>query len=271
MSMGPHIHFEARVDNVAYEPMAGPCRPGRSYFADQPTLFDQPMMFGATFSNRSFGDFDPAPEDDAPHVSTFVVGPQTIWFKTELANVGASTRYKLLLEKPGSTRTEVASAGVLKTIDVSLASIWWALDVDLDSLGTWMMVLEVNERRVFSLPFTVVSRPSQVVNRPPNPVTASFEPISLRINQVAQCRATAETLADPDYDVVRYRYEWRVNGAVVRDVTTAAQSDALPRQYMTANADVSCSITASDGKATAQTVTVHGTPVNNGRRRAVRF
>jgi hypothetical protein len=271
MSMGPHIHFEARVGDVAYEPMAGPCRPGRSYFADQPTLFEEPMVLGTTFSNHSFGDYAPAPQDDAPHVSTFVAGPQTIWFKTELANVGASTRYKLLLEKPGSTQTEVASMGTLKTIDVSLASIWWGLDVDLDTTGTWAMVLEVNERRLFSVPFTVVSQPSEVVNRAPSPVSASFEPVALRIDQVAQCRASTATFPDPDYDVVRYRYEWRVNGAVVRDVTTAAQSDALPRQYMTANSDVSCSITPSDGTATAQTVTVHGTPVNNGRRRAVRF
>jgi len=70
---------------------------------------------------------------------------------------------------------------------------------------------------------------------------------------------------------VRYRYEWRVNGTVVRDVTTAAQSDALARQYLTANADVQCSITPSDGTLSAQTATAHATVMNNGRRRALRF
>lgn len=270
MSMGPHVHFEARVGDVAYEPMAGPCRSGRSYFADQPTLFEEPMVFGATFSNRSFGDYAAPPHDDAPHVSTFVRGTRTVWFKAEMANVGASTRYKLLLEKPGSTRTEVAATGVLKSIDTSLASIWWGLDVDLDRTGTWAMVLEVNERRVFSLPFTVVTSSSEVVNRAPSPIGAVFDPVALRTNQVAVCRATNASLADLDYDVVRYRYEWRVNGTVVRDVTTAAQSDALARQFLTSGADVSCSITASDGKASAPTVTAHGTPSPNGRRRSVR-
>ena len=270
-SMGPHIHFEARVDDVAYEPMAGPCRPGLSYFPDQPTLFQEPLVFGATFSNQSFGNFSAPPEDGAPHVSTFVSGPRTIYFKAELANVGASTRYKLLLEKPGSTRTELAATGTLKTIDVSLASIWWGLDVDLDTIGEWALVLEVNDRRLLSTPFTVVSSAAQVVNRVPNAVTASFEPLTLRTNQVAVCRASHELLADPDYDVVRYRYEWRVNGVLVRDVTTAAQSDALARQHLTAGAAVQCSITPSDGQLSAQTAVANGAVVNNGRRRALRF
>lgn len=270
-SMGPHIHFEARVNDVAYEPMAGPCRPGLSYFPHQPSLFEEPLVFGATFSNRSFGDFAAPPHDDAPHVSTFVKGQRTIYFKAELANVGASTRYKLLLEKPGSTRTELAATGTLKAIDVSLASIWWGLDVDLDQVGEWALILEVNDRRLFSMPFTVVSTAGEVVNRAPNPVTATFDPITLRTDQVAVCRAMSDALADPDYDVVRYRYEWRVNGTLVRDVTTAAQSDALARQFVTSGADVQCSVTASDASLSAQTSTAHATVVNNGRRRALRF
>ena len=270
-SMGPHIHFEARVNDVAYEPMAGPCRPGLSYFPEQPAAFGDPLVLGATYSNKSFGDYDAPPADDAPHVSTFVRGQRTIYFKAELANVGASTRYKLLLDKPGSGRTELAATGTLKAIDVSLASIWWGLDVDLDQTGEWALVLEVNDRRVFSMPFTVVSTAGQVVNRAPNPISAMLEPVTLRTNQVAVCRATNSTLADPDYDVVRYRYEWRVNGNVVRDVTTAAQSDALARQFLTAGADVQCSVTASDGKLSAQTVMANASVMNNGRRRALRF
>lgn len=270
MSMGPHLHFEARVGGTAYEPMAGPCRPGLSYFSSQPARFDEPIVFGATFSDRSFGNVAPPPHDDAPHVSTFVKGSQTIWFKVETANVGASTRYRLRLERPGSTRTELAATGVLTSIDTSLASIWWGLDVDLDRAGTWAMILEMNGRRVFSLPFTVVDSRAEVVNRAPNAISATLEPLPLRLNEVAVCRATGFELADPDYDVVRYRYEWRVNGAVARDVTTAAQSDALPRQFMTNGADVSCSITASDGRAAAPTVTTHGSPAPKGRRRSLR-
>lgn len=271
MSMGPHIHFEARLHDVAYEPMAGPCRPGISYFADQPTLFDNPMVLGTTFSSRSFSDFRPSPYDDAPRTGTFRAGHQTIYFKVEMANVSASTRYTLKLRAPNNARTDVAATGQLKTIDVSLASIWWGLDVNLDRVGTWAIELEVNGRRLFSLPFRVVGISETINNRPPNPVEVAIEPMALRAGQVAVCRASEPNLLpDPDYDVVRYRYEWRVNNQLVRDVTTAAQSDALPRQHATANARISCSVTVSDGKTSAQTVTAFSEPVTAVRRRAAR-
>ena len=271
MSMGPHIHFESRLNNVAFEPMAGPCRPGNSHFADQPTFFDTAMVFGATFSNRSFSDFAAPPHDDAPHTGTFRVGPQTIYFKVEMANVGASTRYRLKIQAPNASRTDLAAEGKLKTIDVSLASVWWALDVDLDRVGQWAIVLEVNDRRLLSLPFRVVGASEPIENRPPNPLSVAIEPVALIAGEVPVCRASEPTLLpDPDYDVVRYRYEWRVNGTLVRDVTSAAQSDALGRQHVTANAQIACSVTASDGKASAQTVTAFTAPVTAVRRRAAR-
>ncbi len=270
MSVGPHTHFEARVADVFYEPMAGPCRPGRSYFSDQPVVADEPVVFGITFSDRSFDQFPAPPYDDAPHVATFLRGTRTMFFKVEVANVGPSTTYELLLEKPGSTYLFPGASGVLKSIDVSLASIWWGLEVDLDREGTWAMVVRVDGQREFALPFRVVSRYAEIANRPPNEIAAELEPVTLRANQAAVCRVRNGTFADPDYDVVRYRYEWRVDGVLVRDVTTAAQSDALARQFVTRGVDVSCSITASDGTLSAPTASVHGTPVSTPRRRAVR-
>ena len=233
-------------------------------------MYADPLVLGATFSRRSFAEVAPPPNDDASRTGTFVVGPQTIFFKVEMANVGASTRYKLMLEPPGSTRTEIAASGVLKSIDTSLASIWWGLETDLNRTGTWAAVLEVNGRRVFSLPFTVVASNAQVVNRAPNAVTAQIGPRPLLTDRVAVCRAVSETLPDPDYDVVRYRYEWRVNGTVVRDVTTAAQSDALARQFVTNDASISCAITPRDGNLSAQTSTAFASPVSAVRRRSSR-
>ena len=271
MSMGPHIHFEARHDGVAFEPMAGPCRAGNSYFVDQPTLFGEPVVLGATFSDRSFSDFAAPPHDDAPHTGTFVMGQRTVYFKVEVANVGASTRYKLRIERPGSFRTDLAASGQLKTIDVSLASVWWGLDVLLDEAGTWALILEINDRRTFRMPFRVVPTSGEVTNRPPNPVSVAIEPVALRAGQVPVCRATEPNLLpDPDYDVVRYHYEWRVDGNLVREITSAAQSDALAREHVAVSSRISCSVTVSDGKASTQPVTAFSTPVTAVRRRSAR-
>jgi Peptidase family M23 len=271
-SLGPHIHFEVRHNDVPVEPMAGPCRPGPSLLPHQPPVFDEPILVGTTFSNRSFGDFAAPPHDDAPHVATFLQGQNTIYFKAEVASVGASTRYKLLIEKPGSTRSTVAAEGTLTSIDTSLASIWWALDANLDRVGVWTMSVEINSRRVYSVPFTVVASQSEIVNRAPNTVTPEIEPVAMRAGDVAVCRAANPNLllADPDFDVVRYRYEWRVNDTLVRDVTSAATTDALARQHVTPGAVISCSITPSDGKLSALTTTAHATPVTASKRRAVR-
>ena len=271
-SMGPHIHFEMRHNDIPVEPMAGPCRPGPSLLPSQPPVFDEPILMGTTFSNRSFADFNAPPHDDAPHVATFLQGQQTLYFKAELASVGASTRYKLLVQAPGSSRTTVAAEGRLTSIDTSMASVWWTLDANLNRTGVWLMSIEINSRRVYTVPFTVVGSAGEIVNRAPSPVTPEIGPTALRAGEVAVCRASNPNLVliDPDFDVVRYRYEWRVNDVVVRDVTTAATSDALARQFVTPGARISCSITPSDGALSAMTTTAHATPVTASKRRAAR-
>jgi hypothetical protein len=83
------------------------------------------------------------------------------------------------------------------------------------------------------------------------------------------CRADSGLFADPDYDVVRYGYQWTVNGATVRTVTSAAQTDALPRQYATAGAKLSCSVTVSDGRLQSPAASAFATVSGQPRRRVV--
>lgn len=267
-STAPHVHFEARLDGEAYEPMAGPCRPGVSGFPDQPSGDDDPMLLGATLSKTSFAGQRSAPWNDAPSIGTFVRGQQTIHFRAELANVGASTRYKLILDAPGSGGVLTASEGLLTRYDASLAAVWWDLDADLDRTGTWTLRLEINERLRFTMPFTVVRSSSQVVNRPPDDITASILPVGIHSGQVAVCRVEGDLLADPDYDVVRYRYQWRVGDTLVRNITSAARTDALARQYVRAGAELSCTVTPTDGSLDGVTAAGY-VRVGSRRRRAV--
>jgi hypothetical protein len=77
------------------------------------------------------------------------------------------------------------------------------------------------------------------------PITVSLEPAAPGPDDVLFCRVAGSlTLDDPDYDVLRYEYVWTVDDVVVRQVTTAALSDALPR--VESGGVVRCTVTPRD-------------------------
>jgi hypothetical protein len=268
MSTAPHAHFEVLYGDEAFEPMAGPCRPGRSFFDPPvPPKSAEFALVGATLSTISFDAVRPAPYDDAPHTGTFTRGHQTIYYKADVANVGSTTQYELQLLRPGSSTPIPVANGRLISYDASLAAVWWALDVDLNATGTWTLLLNVDDKHTYSRPFTVVNTFAEIVNRAPSPITAAIDP--LRVGHVPVCHVTGDALADPDFDVVSYRYQWQVNGLTVRDVTTAARSDALARNLVRVRDAVSCTVTVSDGTLTAQAAPAFA-DVQPVRRRAVR-
>jgi hypothetical protein len=270
-SRAPHIHFETTLNGQPVEPMAGPCRSGRSLLPhqEQQTTMATSLAFGATFSKQSFGDFRRAPFDDAPHTGTFVAGLQTIYFKAEVANVGASTTYQLTIDPPGASGEMVAAAGTLFNYDASFVSVWWGIQLDLNRTGTWTLRLNADGKQLLAAPFTVVGSAAEQVNRPPSAYAVAFEAPVIAPQSVPVCRVQGDVFADPDYDVVSYHYQWTVNDQLVRDVTTAARSDALSRDRVRAGSTLRCSVTASDGTASTQPVSAFAT-IDAPRRRAVK-
>lgn len=264
-SLAPHIHFEFRFEGEVVEPMAGPCRPGYSFFRDQPPANAGFTFIRGTLSRTSFGAVRPSPHDDAPPTGMFRRGLQTFYYKADVANVSSSTEYELYLERPNGTRVPMAS-GALLTRSAALAAVWWELTVDLNATGTWHIVLEIEGGEEFRRPFTVVSSSTPLTNRAPNPISASIAPFTL--GEVPVCRVSGDPLADPDYDVVAYRYQWHVGGTLVRDVTSAATTDALARNLVT-NRSVACTVTASDGFFTTQPAMAFA-EAGLAKRRAVR-
>jgi hypothetical protein len=140
------------------------------------------------------------------------------------------------------------------------------MNVDLDATGTWEIVLDIEGGGEFRRPFTVVSSSTPLGNRAPNPISASIAPFN--VGEVPVCRVTGDPLADPDFDVVAYRYQWHVGGTLVRDVTSAAHTDALARDLVT-NRSVSCTVTASDATFTTQPAMAFA-EAGVAKRRAVR-
>lgn len=268
-SAAPHAHWEVRVNNEPVEPFAGPCNPGGSMFDEQPEVSMAPVAIGVAFSDVPFSGYPIAPHDTAPRRSIFLRDSRSLNFKVEVANVRAGSRYSVSITPPGG-QPQVVSEGMLTAYTAYLASANWSFEAPLMQAGTWMVTLRVNDSRVVEVPFTVVNSAAEMGNRPPNTPNVTLEPHALRSSEVAVCRVNGSVLADPDTDVVSYRYEWRVNDTVVRDVTHAARTDALARQHLTAGANVSCSVTASDGALTSTTVAAHDDVQAPSRRRAAR-
>ena len=267
MSKGPHIHFESIYDRVAYEPLSGPCRQGRSNFETQPAMTLDPVVIGAALSNQNFSNFRAAPYDDGPRTGTFVRGIQRLFIKMEIASVPPGSGYSITMFPP-TGGSFPSGSGLLAGYEVDLASFGFGFDIDLFAAGTWTMVMRITGREVLRLPFTVVNSAAEIVNRPPNPFSPTLQPVGVRANNVAVCRVEGMDVPDPDFDVVSYRYQWTVDGATVRDVTTGARSDALARQHVRAGTSLTCSVTASDGRLTTQTQSTHADVGETPRRRA---
>ena len=69
-SSWPHLHFTMKLDLTVYEPFAGPCRAGKSYWRSQPALPSAPYVRDFTFSRKPFGGRRDPPWDEAVRTGT---------------------------------------------------------------------------------------------------------------------------------------------------------------------------------------------------------
>jgi hypothetical protein len=60
---------------------------------------------------------------------------------------------------------------------------------------------------------------------------------------------------DPDYDIVRYEYEWFADGEAFRSVTHAGHADAIPHHTILPGEVLECRVTPSDGILRGDTAT----------------
>lgn len=243
----PHLHFESQWNRRAFEPSTGPCNEGESGWVEQ------------TPNRREFFVWDvglyAAPADihlpfEVPRQGSFAAGMHEIGFWTLVVNLPAESTYRLSLRAP-SGRIEAKLGNLFLSSDPLRLSWWWAaFSADLDELGTWHLLLDFDGAPTVEAPFEVFATEAEVGNRAPHPVNVRLDPEQPSETDAVFCRVSVSQLFDdPDYDLVLFRYQWTVDGAVVRDVTHAGQADALARSAFSAGQTLGCTVTPADGVA----------------------
>jgi murein DD-endopeptidase MepM/ murein hydrolase activator NlpD len=252
----PHLHFETRKNDVWVEPSAGPCHPGESLWEEQPPVdrdlyvADFFLVHGEIFlpDDTSFL------FDDAKRTAIFVRGSQLVTLRLDLRNVPAHARYSLRVLNPrGQVAQEIAREFGNDSV-YHLAYLIYLQALDLSLPGTWRLQVTMEDSELVDVPFQVVTTARQARNRPPNRIALRLSPRHAGDGQVVICQVQTSLITeDPDYDAVSYRYEWRVNGRLVRSVTSAALTDLLASGMAKPRDKVNCRVTPSDGKASGPT------------------
>jgi hypothetical protein len=245
-SSWPHLHFTWIVDGAPFEPFAGACRSGESGWRKQPEIHPDAWVRDVAMSANPFTGKAALPYDQAVRTGTFVRGKRSVYVRIELWNLAAAGLGRLSVLRPDG------SVAYDRAMTASGGRAGWAtrgLRLQLAQLGRWLLRYEDAGRGLAEAAFDVVARARQVVNRRPNPVVATLEPEAPSAADVVFCVVgTSLVNEDPDYDIVRYRYRWTAGGRVLRQITSAALSDAIRKGAARPGETVTCEVTPSDGR-----------------------
>jgi hypothetical protein len=244
----PHLHFETWKDREWFEPSAGPCRTGESFWLSQPPVSRDFYVadFYISRGRLSITDRDSLIHDSVERTGTFVKGLQTVSQRVDIRNLPESSTYHLRVLNP---RRQVVyeDSGASNDPFLRIAFGLFEFEINLDTVGTWRYQLEVNGGLAVDVPFQVVASERQRKNRKPNAVKTRLTPAKPVQGQVMACEVQTSLVAeDPDFDLVGYRYEWKVNNRVVRSVTSAALADLLPAGTAQPKDKVSCRVVVTD-------------------------
>jgi murein DD-endopeptidase MepM/ murein hydrolase activator NlpD len=258
-SFGPHLHFEVQQNGVAVEPFAGPCGSISPLAANQDPLLlaTRALDFGVTTVDL-FVSGVPHPFEQ-PYQAQVPLNAGFVYYWMQVANIPANALGRMKFYRPNGTLAQ--DTGDFNFGNTTFLRYWpgflyaWVFDMQTIP-GTWRVEVLFNGVVVINAPVEVVATVNPTFNRSPEPITASFESSVADPAAALFCRVGASvTLDDLDWDKVRYRYLWKVNGATIRDVTTAGRRDAIPRGSFVVGDTVSCAVTPNDGKVNGTTVT----------------
>ncbi len=251
-SAWPHLHFESWTGPAHYEPNAGPCRPGPANWQSQPPRRAGTWVADIDVGAGDFHNHPPLPIV-YPRRAAWGTGWQYIGCWLQYRNLPANSTWRARWLRPDSSvaidsGTLAWGNGAFQRADWAWFR-WW---VDCNQTGTWQVEVSFNGNVVAVAPFHVLTDPQQAPNHAPAAPTAIvFVPAAPVPGEAVSCRVTVPLIDDADSDLVAWRFTWRRNGNVVRDVTIGAHADFLPDDVLRPGDALQCTVTPIDSRALA--------------------
>jgi hypothetical protein len=254
-SFGPHLHFQSMQNGQVYEPFKGACRSGKSGWLKQ----TNPPPSGAFVrdmgvTTQDIGLAPPLPSRAPVNNQIPLAAGGNIYYWIQFGNLPANSSWVERYVRPnGTTEYQLGPFPFGNPSTYQFSQYWFPRLVGgmASTTGTWRIQFEVNGVLLVDAPVEVVSTVSGTFNRPPEGISAVFDPATPRHGQALFARVSAPAVGtgyrDRDWDIVRYRYRWKVNGATVRNIISAGMADALSSQYLVSGNNVEVTITAGDG------------------------
>lgn len=260
-SSGPHLHFALYENGQLIEPFSGACQSTPSRWEQQRPKPHVAYLQDFGFTRQSLTNHNPV--FGMPRTGQIALSDAIVRFWAFVPALPAQSTWSASFVRPnGTVAYNSAVYGFNNNGEYRWSWWWFEFNIaDMHTIaGDWKVRLRVNGRQLIEAPVNVVGSVNPSFNRAPESIAVNFVPPNPSLDDVIHCRVETDLgMDDKDYDVLRYRYEWRVNGVVVRDVTTAALSDAIPVGTVALGDQLQCTVTPSDGTASATAAQVSRT------------
>jgi hypothetical protein len=251
-SSTPHLHFEVWRNGSWVETMSGACSPNDSMWTNQ---WSKP----AGHYVRDFGflrellpaDFDPP--QPFPRDRSATLQNERISYWMQGANLPMGSTYRFRFYMPNGVLDFDSGNRSFTFPDEFYRQYWaryqWNITDMRNVPGVWRVAIDINDKQEINARVTVLDNGETYVNTAPLPAIAAIEPAAPTQNDVIFVRLQTDLVNDDfEYDLVRYRYIWTLDGTVVRDTISAGHADAIPSVTSLGGGTQICvSITPNDG------------------------
>ncbi|TWT45886.1 Peptidase family M23 [Phycisphaerae bacterium RAS1] len=251
----PHMHLDSDLNLTPFDPYSGPCHAAPSNWEHQAPIVLTSYLWDFGVTHEDLWVAPPWPHRPPQDRQIALGEPIYIWGL--VANVPASSTFSYIFERPDGSIEWATPTWPYDNPNWRYALLWsWFQLGGMETIaGTWRIHYIFNGVELVNAPIEVVPTRDPDFNRPPAAISVALDPPQPSSDDAIFCRVDTDLIFDdPDYDLVRYEYVWRVNGQIVRQLTSAGQADAIPRQ--TAGSVVECSVTPSDGSLNGSTALV---------------